>query len=230
MHFEHIYMHSKLHLVTPARSSPVPYPSPNFTSLLIQSTHKLQLVFFEVWSHPLWSGQPTRSDTLKENSLCPHCSLFGSGLKPSTACAMILTGYWLAWASRDNHNSSESHVERLLFCWFAQLLLFKWRVFTRTWTPAVRLLHGEQQHTSLSCHPVFLNNYTPFSFPTLKPEMVIVSSRAGSRVFSFGRGWRRSRNANPLWAKNKIRNQDFCLGGMQRGKKTTQMESNIIKM
>lgn len=37
---------------------------------------------------------------------------------------------------------------------------------------------------SLSCHPVFLNNYTPFSFLTLKPETVIPSSRVGSRVFS----------------------------------------------
>lgn len=186
-----------------------------------------------MWSHPPWSGQSTRSDTLKENRLTMptrpwalYCSLFGSGLNPSTACARILTG----WGSWGNHKGSESHAERLLFCWFAQLLLFKWRVFASTWTPAARLLHGEQQHTSLSCHPVFWNNDTPFSFPTLKPETVILSSRAGSRVFSFGRGWRRSRHANPLWAENKIRNQDFCLGRMQRGEKTTQMECNIIKM
>lgn len=168
MHFEHIYMHSKLHLVTPARSSPVPYPSPNFTSLLIQSTHKLQLVFFEVWSHPLWSGQPTRSDTLKENSLCPlgHERFIVPCLGRGWSPPQPVLWYWLAWASRDNHNSSESHAERLLFCWFAQLLLFKWRVFARTWTPAVRLLHGEQQHTSLSCHPVFFWTTTRLSaFP-----------------------------------------------------------------
>lgn len=88
MHFEHIYMHSKLHLVTPPRSSPVPYPSPNFTSLLIQSTHKLQLVFFEVWSHPLWSGQPTRSDTLKDALIVP---CLGRGWSPPQP----VLWYWL---------------------------------------------------------------------------------------------------------------------------------------
>lgn len=141
----------------------------------------------------------------------------------------LVLGYWLAWSSWDNQKGSESHAKRLLFCWFPQILLFKKEY----------LLECEPQQwdyftgSSDTCHchvTVFLNNYTPFSFLTLKPERVIPSSRAGSRVFSFRRGWRRSGHANPLWAENRIRNQDFCLGRMQRGKKTTQMESNIIKM
>lgn len=100
----------------------------------------------------------------------------------------LVLGYWLACSSWDNHKCSESHAERLLFCWFPQLLLFEKRVFARMWTPAVRLLHWERRHMSLSCHPVFLNNYAPFSFLTLKPETVIPSSRAGLQGFQFRAG------------------------------------------
>lgn len=118
MHFKHIHVHSKLHVVTPPRSSPVPYPSPNFASLLIQSIHKLQLVFFEVWSHPLWSGQPTRSDTLKENSLCPlgHEGFIVPCLGRGWSPPQPVLGYWLAGAP-EGTTRVPSHTRR--GCYFA---------------------------------------------------------------------------------------------------------------
>lgn len=118
MHFEHIHVHSKLHVVTPPHSSPVPYPSPNFTSLLIQSIHKLQLVLRCEAIHREAVNLPEATPWKKTASLCPlgHERFIVSCLGRGWTPPQPVLGYWLAGAP-EGTTMVQSHTRR--GCYFA---------------------------------------------------------------------------------------------------------------